>query len=441
MEENGLFEHYEIRNWDITSRIYKILGASAIINVLILFAFGQFNLLNTRGCDTPYIGMVCQVLDSAYVASTFLGKDNSWESRPYGKTEIGDDEVVTIIDVSNPLTYPEGYFALANPEEFSKDTDIAMIDPSAPGDPTVSNPAGNTDLVGTPQVTPTPNKEVGDQKLPEDLFKFEDKPSAKTPSVAKTKTPKPGKRDIMSNESPTTLGNKTAQTTPKPTPESTPTKEDAQAAKDEFKETFNKAPLQVFADGIVDKVFPKDTNTEKIDLKQAFTVVFDGSITKEGKLETSKGKITFIKGEGNEEMVKVAKEAIAALGDSQLFIYLARAPLNIDKVKITLVQDDKQISADITSVLPNNERAKTVSSGFNGLVQLANWNTSDDKDVQTLLKATKFKAEGKNFTITFAMPKEDAHKLIDQKLQEARQKKSQTNNSEFSKDQTAQQGK
>lgn len=430
MEEKGLFEHYEMRNWEITSRIYKILGASAIINFLILFAFGQFNLLNTRGCDTPYIGVVCQVLDSAYIASTFLGKGTEFESITYKKTEIGNEEEVTFIDVSHQLKYPDGYFALANPEQMLENPTDELTG-LTPGD--TSSPSNTTeDLSNKVQVLPTPNDKVADQKVPDEIFTVGKEPSStKNPSVAK-RTPKPGKNDPMSNKSPDKLpgDETTAKTTPKPTPEPTPTDPQLQTAKDEFAQRFNKKPLQDFADGVIAKV---DSNKpeEKIDLKQSFTVVLDGVITPDGKFDAKKTR--FIKGEGDQKMIDVAKSALEAIGDSTLFGYLNE--LNKDskiptKVNITLVQNDKEIFAIIRSEQPTEQRAKTVSSGFNGLVLVANMNTKDDKDIQTLLKAVKVKAEGKSVVINFTMPKEDAHKLIDQKLQEARQKKSQTNNND-----------
>jgi hypothetical protein len=428
MEEKELFEEYEVRNWEITPRIYKIFGTATIINFLILFAFGQFNLLSAKGCDTPYFGIVCQALDSAYIATTLLGEDKSWESRVYTKSEIGDAEEITFIDVSDRLEYPEGYFALANPEQMNENSEIGVIPSSSDsGNPLAFPPPTAEDPGAKPAVTPTPNKEVANQEMPDELFKMGDdtaKPQ-KNPSVGRDKPIKPGK--TLPNDSPKTLnGNDVAKKpTPKPTPSVTPSDKDVATAKDEFNQKFNKKPLQDFADGVLarlDSPKPED----KVDLKQSFTVILDGTLTTNGTFDAEKTR--FVKGEGNEQMVNLAKDAIEAMGDSTIFSYLMT--LGVDKVNITLVQDDKQISAIIRSNQPTPERAKTISSGFNGLIAVANMNTKDDKDVQALLKATKFTAEGKSFVINFTMPKEDAHKMIDQKLQEARQKKSQPNSGE-----------
>jgi hypothetical protein len=442
MEDKELFEDYEMRSWEFTPRIYKILGIAVLTNFLFIFAFGQFNLLTTRGCDTPYAGIVCQVLDSAYVASTFLGKDTEWESRPYEKTELEDADI-TYIDVSDKLEYPEGYFALANPEPpMTEDSflnnDIAGMNPTMnpPGFPISPNSSGNS-LITNPAVTPTPNKSIENQEDVGSPFVIDTKPAPRVNTPRIKPTPRPARNNsILSNESPKTLGgNKTVAKanptpTPQPTPEQTPTAEDAQKAKEGFK--INREPFQKLADGVIAKI-SSDKPEEKIDLKQSFIVTLDGTLTPEGKFDAKKTR--FIKGEGDEQMVNVAKSAIEAIGDSTILSYLQA--LGVDKVNITLVQDDKQITAVIKSNQPSEEKARTVSSGFNGFITLANMNTKDDKEVQALLKAVKVKAEGKSFVINFAMPKDDAHKMIDQKLQEARLKKSQTNNGEGEKEANA----
>lgn len=433
MEEKELFEDYEMRSWEFTPRIYKILGIAALTNLLFLAAFGQFNLLTTRGCDTPYAGLVCQVLDSAYVASTFLGEDTKFRNDAFIETKIEDADI-TYIDVSDKLEYPEGYFALANPEQTSENLppndEFAGLPPSMNSDnPLNPSPSNNNEDLLKPQVTPTPNKSLENQEDVDSPYVVGNSPKTNYPRITPRKTPKPAKNNsILSNDSPTSLGNTVATNkTPKPSPTPTPapSQKDADIAREDFQKGINKKPLQDFADGIVAKLdSPKPE--DKIDLKQAFTVVLDGTLTKEGKFDAKKTRFT--KGEGNEQMINVAKSAIEAMGDSSLFSYLVN--LGVDKVNITLVQNDKDISAIITSNQPSEERARTISSGFNGLIVLANMNTKDDKEVQALLKATKFESKGKNFVINFSMPKDDAHKMIDQKLQEARQKKSQTNGSE-----------
>jgi hypothetical protein len=425
MEERELFENYEHQVWEFTPRFYKIIGVSVVINSLMLLALGQFNIFTTRGCDTPYVGVVCKVLDSAYVASVFWGKGAEWESRPYTKTEIGDEDVVTVIDVGERLEYPEGYFYQEDEIAQVVPTDgygnPTSIDPNNPTSTTSSN--SGEDMLNKPAVTPTPNPKNQNQNIP-------DTPWGGSTAPVKGKTQKPNKGK-PSNESPKNLDlDEGTVAKVKPTPSPTPTP-DANKAKEEFNNKFNKAPFQTLADGVIAKV-DSDKPEEKVDLKQSFTVVLDGTLTEEGKFDAKKTR--FAKGEGDQKIVDVAKSAIEAIGDSKILSYLQA--LGVDKVNITLVQDDKQITAVIKSNQPTEEKARTVSSGFNGIIAVAKLNTRDDADVQALLKGVKFKSEGKSFVINFAMPKEEAHKLIDQKLQEARQKKSQTNNGNEAKNAT-----
>lgn len=432
MEEKELFENYEHNVWEFTPNFYKIIGLAVVLNFLGLFAIGQFNIFSTRGCDTPYVGIVCQAMDSAYIASVFYGKGFEADSYAYKPTEIGDDEVVTVIDVTDQLKYPDGYFALANPSENSENpSPLDTFNPTT--DPLATTSSPKNDDMGVP-VLPTPNTDVSKQDAADLPFKIggDDKPSSKTPSITKVKTPKPNKTTLP-NGSPKDLPDldgKVAKATPKPTPSPTPTP-DANAAKEDFNKNINKKPLQDFADGIIAKV-DSTKPEDKVDLKQNFKIVFDSPLTPEGTIDGKNTKIIG-KPEGDPKMIDVAKKAIAAIGDSKILSYLQT--LGIDKVNITFVQNDSEILAVIKSSQPTEEKAKTVSSGLGGWISIAKMNTKDDIDTQALLKAVKLEAQGKNMLINFTMPKDQAHQLIDKKLGEARQKKLQ-NNSDGTKPET-----
>ena len=335
-------------------------------------------------------------------------------------------EVVTFIDKSDVLQYPEGYFALANPGQTGEPVDEIGVLPNSPDSAPISS---SSDIAEKPQVLPTPNRNLGKDDIPKDLFTLGDDPPAKFGGKKPGKPPvKKPKRDIMSNESPN-IDTVAGKPTPKPTPSATPSEKDAGDAKEDFAQRFNKKPLQDFADGVIGKVdSPKPE--EKIDLTQSFIVELDGYLTKQGTFDAKKTR--FIKNEGDEQMVNVAKSAIEAIGDSTIFSYLIG--LGVEKVNIRLVQDEQKITAVVKSSQPTEEKAKTISSGFRGLILLAQMNTKDDAEVQTLLKGVKFDSEGKSFVINFEIPKAEAHKLIDKKLQEARQKKLQPNPTDSSQD-------
>ena len=109
-EPGDLFYKYEIKTWELVPRIYKILADSAIFNLLGLMVFAQADLLTRRGCESPFDGRVCQVLDTVYIGKVLLGTDTEYIDADYEKSDLGDVEI-TMIDVSNlevPLSYPEG---------------------------------------------------------------------------------------------------------------------------------------------------------------------------------------------------------------------------------------------------------------------------------------------------------------------------------------------
>ncbi len=146
-----------------------------------------------------------------------------------------------------------------------------------------------------------------------------------------------------------------------------------------------------------------------------------GVLTEDGKLDPKKSGYVKLKDEeqGDQEMVDIAKDAIEAINNSGLFYYLKT--LGVDKVDFTLIQDDKQIYALISSSQKDENKAKTISSGFNNLLSIAKL-TVKEEELKTLLNSAKVEPQGKNFILNFNIEKPIAQKMIEQKLQEAEAK-------------------
>jgi len=427
-QEKGLFEGYEIKNWNFSPRIYKILGASAVFNLLAILVFAQTNMLTRKGCESPLVSRVCQVLDTVYVGSVLLGTDGDFVNRDYQKSELEDAEI-TYIDVSGqtpPLQYPEGYFALANPEQqfaamqnMNSDFSTTPLDMSGfPTNPTISNP---TDLMTTPQVTPTPNNNAIQGTIPDTPFDFSGNPTVtkrgKSPRAYTRKQPK------IKNDSPIKLPsddelaeNKDDEKKDEKQPEKTQTAVESEAVTD-FRP--NKKPLEEFAEEVLVKRSEKES---KLDLTKSFKVEMSGVLTEEGKLDPKKSR--YIKAEGDEEMVNVAKDAIEAINNSGLFYYLKS--LGVEKINFTLVQDDKQMYAIITSSQKDENKAKSISSGFNTLLSIAK-TTIKEEELKTLINSAKVEQQGKNFILNFKIDKPVAQEMINKKLNEAQAKKNQPN--------------
>lgn len=216
-ENKALFQDYEIKNWNYSPRLYKILGAAAIFNLLTLLVMGQTDMLTTRGCDSPMVSRVCQVIDTIYIGSTLLGTDSDFESRDYVKSELEDAEItyVNLTGADEPLNYPAGYFALANPnDDFSAmqnlDSGFPVTESGIPGIP--ANPTiitGGTDLMAQPQVTPTPNDNAVQGKIPTSPFSYGDNPIGVNPvpmpsTTTKNRIRQPRRPKVIKN-SPSTL--------------------------------------------------------------------------------------------------------------------------------------------------------------------------------------------------------------------------------------------
>jgi len=430
-QEKELFQGYEIKNWNYSPRLYKILGAAAIFNLLSLLAMGQAEIFTTRGCDSPLVGRVCQVIDTLYVGSMLLSTDSEFVSKDYEKTELEDADI-TYIDVSGqtpPLKYPEGYFALANPEsEFAamQNTDFSTFQSSIPGIPTNPTTAYDTDLMNQPQITPTPNKNAVTGTIPSEPYSFGGpNPIATTPSFKNKKYPRvySPKMPKIKNDSPSKLPNleddiaaeKKDKTDEKETAKNQPPLE-SEAVKEV---EINKKPFEELSDTLNDKLAKKE-----VDLNKPFLVILDGTIAADGKLDSKKSK--FVKFEGDEQMIEVAKQAIEAVGNSGFLGHLKNN--GVDKVNFTIVQNDKEISVVILSDQKTPEKAGTIASGFNTL--LAGLIFADkngfkklDENSKTLVNNSKVTSEGKQFKLNFVLPKKDAQDLINRSLRDRAEKK------------------
>lgn len=175
---------------------------------------------------------------------------------------------------------------------------------------------------------------------------------------------------------------------------------------------INKKPFEDIADEI-------NSRREKgeIDLSRNFIVVLDGTITADGKLDPKKSK--FLRSEGDEEWVRVAKSALQALGDSGALGYLREK--GIEQINITLGQNDNELYAIVLSDMKSPEKAATVASGLNTLLAAAmlmdnNGVTKLDEMSKVLLNNSKITSEGRNFRLDFKLPKKEARDLIEKTL-------------------------
>ncbi|HEY0428882.1 MAG TPA: hypothetical protein VGC76_13960 [Pyrinomonadaceae bacterium] len=410
MQEQELFQGYELKGWQWTSHLYKIMGASLIINIVAFFLFAQADFLTGKTCDSALAGGVCSVLDALYLGSEVA--NSRYVNEDYAKTELEDADI-TFVEYTEPFKYPEGYFATANPEQTTAQVlgDPTLIPPSTdiPGitnNPTITG--GTSDLTNTKPITPTPNNNAVVGSLPKSAF------GGGNPTITprKYKNTRPNKP--MVNDSPTTLpGDTTADNKANKTDDAATQNETAQEVK------INKQVMVDFANGVKTKI-----DKQQVDLNQPFKVVAEGVLTKEGKFDTSidkatkkpKSGITYT--EGDKQIVEVATQALEAVGDSGWLGYLRN--LGAEKVKITFVQDQEKIFAVVESEQKSPEKAESIASGLGLLISTTKKFGNLGQDETILLNgAQQPTTNGKVFILNFALPKKDVQEMIQRNLKKA----------------------
>ena len=414
-QESELFKNYELKGWEPSPRLYKILAASFILNMFLVVGLAKANFLTAKSCDTVIMSSVCSVLDTLYVGSEILSSDTEFVSKDYDKTELSDDEII-MVDLtgeSPPLTYPEGYFALANPEQqfMALPNDPNMMLPQSPDFSAIPNSPTTPDLLNTNPTLPPQNNNVIQGQLPSSPLGD----STTTLNVPKSKKLPKSKTNPLKNESPKELPNLNSNTTAEKTDENKKPVESETVKEVEI----NKKPFEDLGDAVNEKLAKNE-----VDLNQPFLVVMDGTITPDGKLDRKKSR--FIRSDGDQKMVDVAKQAIEAVGDSGFLGYLKNQ--GVDRVNFQMGQDDKQFMVIIVSDQKNPNKANTTASGFNTLLQgltLADQTGISKLDERSkfLISNAKVTSNGNNFVFNFVIPKPDGHKLIQDSLRERAEKK------------------
>ena len=400
-----LFKDYEIKSWNISTRIYQVLGASIFLNLIAILVMGQSNLLTRKGCDSPLVGSVCQVLDMVYLGSDVLGTNTQYIDGEFVHTDLGDADI-TYLDLTGidpPLKYPDGYFALANPG-----SQVETIETSADGGfPTIPGisrpvPSTGTDLSGMPQVTPTPNKNPVDGDLP--LPDVND--ADPNPTIAK-RTPFEGGRRY---------GGSTRVKIPKsPTPTPDPVAAAASTDPNDLPSiVIDRIPLRKLGASVKDLVDQK-----KVDLSALFTVRAKGKLDKEGRIDPKTFK--YIDASSTDPMmINVVREAIEAVNDSGYLKWLSR--LSGENIDLSLGQDNEFLTATVESEVQSPTRAKLLTAIFTAYIsqtvekKMRPEATADDKDDLDILNNATVETVGKKMIIRFKVPKAIAQDLIKRKL-------------------------
>lgn len=423
MQDKDFLEGYEIRNLEVSPRMYTIFAIAALINFAGLFVIGQADLLSRSACESPFVNRICSVLDTVYFSSKVLTADTGYVVKEYQQTKIKDSEVVWIdqTDVGPALQYPKGYFQIANRDEIAARQDamqnlpagsLSPITPPAPITPPSPNPG--SDLLSKKQRLPKDIKDLIEGKLPDDpLATNEDeKPSDKT--VADSRNPEnkePATADAgNTNTAGTNSGGDTGTNTSSDITKASPLPGAAPEVE------INKKPLYDFVDSVVAKV-----SSKRVDLEKPFKVVMDAYINKDGRLDVEKSRWIPEEEEGDPEMILVAKDAVEKIGDSGWLYYLTLADIN--HVRVTFYQDDKSLVGEVATIMPSENRARSTVSQWRSWVQTALFAHNNnikrlEDDVVTLIRSAEFENEKNIVKIRFDLEKDVAHPIINTRIQQ-----------------------
>lgn len=432
MEEKELFQDYELKSWELSPRIYKILGMAAALHLFGLVIFSQVDLLGTKACDSPYVGKVCQVLDAAYISSVLLGTDTEFSSRDYDKTEI-DEADVTWLDVSDQFTYPAGYFSQSNPEP-AFDPTLTGIDPMTgfPSSSTMNIP-GITSSPSTldpnqPAILPTPNPNAVQGNPPDSPFiiggnnptvssKFPRPP--RTQRFPNTRTPRnnsPSKLPKLDGINPNQTADKDKNANANTnTTANKENKAKVETPSGEEPKLFNKKPLEDFGAKYGEAILKNE-----VDINAPFTIEVIAQLDENGKLVKPRMITT---ADSDPKMTLVAKEAILAFGDSQLLRTLY--DVGARNVRIVFAQNQDNLQAIIKAETKSENEAKTLQSGLNFALKNL-YKPADGSDEKILLDKAQLGVEGKNFVINFLIPNEEKAPMIKKNLEKLQEKLKQT---------------
>lgn len=172
---------------------------------------------------------------------------------------------------------------------------------------------------------------------------------------------------------------------------------------------IERKPLLDFVDSVVTEWADK-----KVDLNKPFVVEMDVTLNESGKFEKRKTK--FVRGEGEENLLNIAKRSLEAVGESGYFLYIKR--FGLDNFRLVFAQDKTHISAKIVSETESPEKALAT---VEALGKLTSRLKTETKDITQIYLVDQLSAEAKQsqVTIKFALPVFVSQQILNYELRKA----------------------
>jgi hypothetical protein len=359
-----LFDNFEVNRDSRVPALLKLTAASLALHLLLLWV-------------VVYVPSVRDTLNiAALVAST------EWVDKDYVATQIGDE--AQIVELQK-FHYPEGYWATENPGA-PNPAIAAANDPFAPK--IISQwKGGGPD----PETTPSPSPEAS--------------PTG-SPSPSASASPSPGIAQANANASPSPAASPLTKEEAQKELEKTAAQNNVTLPEDN---QINKKPLKDFAARATDL-----KNQGKLDLSKPFKVVITAQLDENAKLQNP----TIVEKEGDENVVNLFRDLIAALNDSGFLTYLS--PISKDNpgstVRITVQQGENEVVASVESETTSPERAKSLASVLNNLLYFGAGSRAG-KDEEVIMKNTNATPDGKKVVVNFSMPRQTVVDMIKKQME------------------------
>jgi hypothetical protein len=314
-----------------------------------------------------------------------LLSDTGYVDKAYNKTEIGED--VQVLELPRAkFRYPDGYFATETELQLAQ---ALQANPPSPPFTVGLKPISTPTPLPTPEVSPSPVASVSPEASPS-------APVATTAENTKPETPK--------------------------TPEQAEAELNKIAADNSVvrpnENEINTRPLKDWLAKADDM-----RNKGLLDLTAAVEITIAAKLSPECKLIDA----TVVQKTGDARLIDVAKEMVAAIGDSGMLSFL-RDPkkvkdpkvLNCDEMplNLTIKLDQAEINAKVETEADSPQRATEMASGYNGLLLVGQF-ARRGKDEEVLYRNTKVTSEDKKILVNFSMPRQTASEMLKKQLTKA----------------------
>jgi hypothetical protein len=149
----------------------------------------------------------------------------------------------------------------------------------------------------------------------------------------------------------------------------------------------------------------------KLNFSSAIDVTATGELNEDGTLKPETVKIDWATPPSDQNTADLAQQLITAMSQSKVLVVLKGAK----DVRIALKLDQQTVKIAVTSDLPTEDEATKTALGCSMLVAIGR-SAKKGTNEGVLYENLKFDSAGKQFAMTFEMPKEAAGKMITEML-------------------------